>query len=94
VSSTGLLTVAHRGAAGIKPGRDDAAFVQHQQVARVEQRRKIGKARIKQSAVRAAHHQHAALAALRGRLLRNQLDAQIEVEVGNAQTAHPPAFLK
>ncbi len=33
----------------------------------------------------AIHHQHAALAALRGRLLRDKLWRQVEIEIGDAQ---------
>ena len=89
-----LLPVAHRGPLRIKPSGNHTAVVQHQHVAGRQQRRKLRKLRIAQKACRAIHDQHAALAARGGRLLRNQLRRQVEVEVGNAQAGHPAAFLK
>jgi hypothetical protein len=92
-----FLVVAEQCAAGVEARRNHAAVVEDQQVAGMEQRGKIGKVRVAQSSGRAIHHQHAALAALGGRLLRDQLRGQVEIEIGNAQAglaglADPHAF--
>ena len=79
---------------GVKARRYDARVVQNQQVAGVEQRRKLGEARVAQCACCAIHRQHAALAALGWRLLRDQLGGEIEVKIGDAQAGHARDFLK
>jgi hypothetical protein len=77
--------VAEHCAAGIKARRNDAAVVEHEQVARLEDRRKIRKERVTQSASGAIELQHATHTALCRRLLRNQLLGQVKIEVGDEQ---------
>ena len=60
----------------------------------MKQRRKLGEACVGESAGCAVHGQHPALAALGGRLLRNQLRRQVEIKVGNTLAVHDPAFPK
>jgi hypothetical protein len=89
-----LLVVAEQSAAGIEARGNHAAVVEHQKVARLEQRRELGKRPIPQGPGGAIHRQHAALAALRWRLLGNQLRRQVEVEVCHAKAVHDAPFLK
>src|SRR6266700_2800222 len=51
-------------------------------------KRRAGKTRLAQGAGSAVHNHHAALAALRWRLLRDQFFGQIEIEVGDEEIAH------
>ncbi len=51
----------------------------------MKQRGKIGEPGVAKFAGSAIHHQHAALASLGGRLLRNQFLGQVEIEIRNAQ---------
>jgi hypothetical protein len=87
-----FLVVAEQGTPGVKARRNHAAFVQDQQVAGIEQRGKFGKIRVAQSSGCAIHHQHTALAALGGRLLRDQLRGQVKIEIDNAQASRGIVF--
>ena len=86
----GSFTVADESAAGVETGGNDAAVVEDEQIAGVEQVAELRKMGICESAGGAIEHQHAARAALGGRLLRNQLRRQIEIEVGDEVSALLP----
>src|SRR6266702_3550252 len=86
----GCLSIANRGAMSEKTGGNDAAVVEYNEIAGLEERGKAGEAVVAQCTGGAVHHQHTALAALSGLLLRNQLRQQVDIEVGNAK--HCAAF--
>src|SRR5579875_432364 len=80
-----LILFSAQGAAREEPCRNDAAVIEHQQIARLQQRGKLRKRAVAKCACDAIHDQHAALASLGRRLLRYQLLGQVEIEVRNTQ---------
>ena len=72
---------------GVEARGNDAAVVEDEKVAGAQMFSEISEGIVAEIAGCTVHDQHAACAALGGRLLRDQFFGQIVVEVGDAQTA-------
>ncbi len=84
----GLFAFAAKSAARVEARGNDAAVVEDEQIAGAQVRAKAGEKVVVQAPVSAVHDQHAAGAALGGRLLRDQLFGQIVVEVRRHGAPH------
>ncbi len=80
-----LLALPAQRAPRKKARGNHAAVVEHQQIARLEQCRKLREAAVAECPGGAIQHHHAALAALGRRLLRNQFLGQVVIEIGDAE---------
>jgi hypothetical protein len=78
-----LRRAAARQAHADQPRRKHARVVDHQQITRLQQRRQIGEAMMPDAAARAIERHQSAGAALRRRLLRDQIFGKGKIEVGN-----------
>ena len=72
-SAGGLFAFAAQRSARVEASGDHATVIEHEQVAGVEKGREVGELAVVQFARCTIHDEHAALSALLGRLLRNQL---------------------